>query len=199
VQYDAIMILPLTETNNAIERNALQRAQSGDVEAFEELLRAFERQVLRVAARLTGNLEDGKDVAQEVFLKLHRELNRFREERELGPWLYRVTINACFDAKRKRKRSPLTSIGPESSMWRSGGPTPEEATRALEDQKLLEQGMQALTDRERAAIALRELEGLSTSEVAGILGSNESTVRVQISAARLKLRAFFGKVRGGKI
>jgi RNA polymerase sigma-70 factor (ECF subfamily) len=199
VQSDAIMILPITEPGNAAEMNAFQRARTGDVSAFEQLLDSHQRSVLRLAARLTGNLDDAKDISQEVFLKLHRELKRLRSDAEVAPWLYRVTINACFDAKRKVKRSRLTAISDDAGTWRSSDPTPEDTVSRQQDRQMLEAGLQTLSDRERSAIALRELEGLSTAEVAHILGSTESTVRVQISNARVKLRKFFEKVRGRSV
>jgi RNA polymerase sigma-70 factor, ECF subfamily len=199
VQSDAIMILPITEPGNAAESTVFQRARSGDVIAFEQLLHVHERSVLRLAARLTGNLDDAKDISQEVFLKLHRELRRLRNDAQIAPWLYRVTINACFDSKRKAKRSRLTAIGADDQHWRSGEPTPEDAVSRQQDKQMLEAGMRSLSDRERAAIALRELQGLSTAEVAHVLGSTESTVRVQISNARVKLRKFFEKVRGRNV
>jgi RNA polymerase sigma-70 factor (ECF subfamily) len=199
VQSDAIMILPITEPGNAAESTVFQRARSGDVTAFEQLLHVHERSVLRLAARLTGNLDDAKDISQEVFLKLHRELRRLRNDAQIAPWLYRVTINACFDSKRKAKRSRLTAIGADDQHWRSGEPTPEDAVSRQQDKQMLEAGMRSLSDRERAAIALRELQGLSTAEVAHVLGSTESTVRVQIANARVKLRKFFEKVRGRNV
>lgn len=179
------MILPVTEQGDA-----------AGLSSFEQLLLAHSRPVLRLAVRLTGNLHDAQDVSQDVFLKLYREWKRFGNEAEVLPWLYRVTINACFDTRRKAKRSRLTII---SSDLRSAAPTPEDTARNTEDAALLQAGLESLTDRERAAIALRELEGLSTAEVAQILGSAESTVRVQISAARVKLRRFFEKVRGNTL
>lgn len=193
------MILSITEHGNAAEMDAFQRARSGDVTAFEQLLHIHERPVLRLAVRLTGNLGDAQDISQEVFLKLHHELKKLRDEAALGPWLYRVTVNACFDSKRKHKRSRLMPIGPDSAGWKSGTPTPEDAARHNQAKEMLEAGMQSLSERERAAIALRELQGLSTAEVAEILGSTESTVRVQICAARVKLRKFFEKVRGRNV
>ena len=185
------MILPIAP-------DTLGRARTGDVAAFERLLRMHERQVLGLAVRLTGNLHDAQDVAQEVFIKLHRELRRFSDIAEIAPWLYRVTVNECFDVGRKAKRSRLQSIKSEWATWPSAGPTPEEQVENDQDRKLLADAMRVLTERERAVIALRELEGLSTAEVAETLGSAESTVRVQIANARLKLRKYFEGVRGKK-
>lgn len=185
------MILP-------IPPDTLGRARTGDAAAFEDLLRMHERQVLRLAVRLTGRVEDSQDVAQEVFLKLHRELGKFGAMPEIAPWLYRVTVNACFDVQRKSKRSRVQSMGNDGATWRSGDPSPEQQAENEQRRKLLDAGMRNLSERERAAIALRELEGLTTAEVAEILGSSESTVRVQIANARVKLRKFLEGMRGSK-
>lgn len=170
-------------------------ARTGDAAAFEQLLRTHERQVLRVAVRLTGNLHDGQDVAQEVFLKLHREFGRFDDADRIAPWLYRVTVNECFDLRRKAKRSREENAGLSWATWRSKDYSAEQ--QMLNEQEL-GLAMRQLTDRERAALTLRELEGLSTSEVAEILGSAESTVRVQIASARVKLRKCLVAMRGKK-
>ena len=194
MQSDAIMILPITAHGKAAESTVFQRARSGDVTAFEQLLHLHERCVLRLAARLTGNLDDAKDISQEVFLKLHRELRSLRDGTQIAPWLYRVPSTRASTSRRKAKRSRLTAISADAQHWRSGEPTPEDALSRQQDKQ-----MRSLSDRERAAIALRELQGLSTAEVAHVLGSTESTVRVQISNARVKLRKFFEKVRGRNV
>ena len=85
------------------ESELLVRARRGDLTAFEELLKQHETQVFRVAYRLLGNPEDARDVAQEVFLRLHSSLSRIDETRQLGAWLYRVTVNAAEDVRRKRR------------------------------------------------------------------------------------------------
>jgi RNA polymerase sigma-70 factor (ECF subfamily) len=152
----------------------VRRARRGDIDAFEQLMRAHDRQVYRLAARLLGNDADAQDAAQEVFLRLHRSLSRIDEDRAIGPWLYRVTVNVCNDVLRcRRTAAPLEEIP-------SGGDT----QTVLEVQAALNR----LPEKQRAAIVLREVEGLSTAEVAEILGSTETTVRSAIAIARSKLR-----------
>ncbi|HEX6738079.1 MAG TPA: sigma-70 family RNA polymerase sigma factor, partial [Vicinamibacteria bacterium] len=82
----------------------VRRAKAGDREAFEALLRQHERMVLRTALRLLGRLHLAQDAAQEVFLRLHKYLRRFDEERELAPWLYRMVVNVCHDLRRAGSR-----------------------------------------------------------------------------------------------
>jgi RNA polymerase sigma-70 factor (ECF subfamily) len=161
----------------------LRLAKSGDAAAFEALLRSHEAQVARTALRLLGNRQDAQDAAQEVFLRLHRNLRKIDDAGNLSGWLYRVTVNACRDILRKRKATDSLED------WRLSAPSSTEADLGREQQrKLVVEALGALPEKERAALTLRDLEGLSTREVAAILGSSEATVRSQISAARLKIR-----------
>jgi RNA polymerase sigma-70 factor (ECF subfamily) len=161
----------------------LHLAQSGDVAGFEALLRIHEIRVARTALRLLANRQDAQDAAQEVFLRLHRNLRRIDGACNLSGWLYRVTVNVCHDMLRKRKNDHSlddSRLSVESST---------EADMEQEQQRrMVVEAVGSLPERERAALTLRDLEGLSTREVAGILGSSEATVRSQISAARLKIR-----------
>ena len=166
----------------------LERAKSGDLDAFDQLMRANEKQVLGTALRLLGNLEDAQDAAQESFLRLYKSLNRLPEIQEIRSWLYRVTVNVCNDMHRARRRrgwEPFSGPEPQSSQ-----PDPELAWAHQERGKLVEMALQTLPEKERAAVVLRDMQGLSTREVAGILGSSEVTVRSQISVARGKLKKF---------
>jgi RNA polymerase sigma-70 factor (ECF subfamily) len=166
----------------------LERAKAGDLEAFDQLMRANEKQVLGTALRLMGNLEDAQDAAQEAFLRLYKSLNRLPDIQEIRPWLYRVTVNVCNDMHRARRRrgwEPLS--GPELA---SSQPDPELAWVHQERSRLVEMALKTLPEKERAAVVLRDMQGLSTREVAGILGSSEVTVRSQICVARGKLKKF---------
>jgi RNA polymerase sigma-70 factor (ECF subfamily) len=158
-------------------------AKSGDAQAFEAVLRLHEAQVARTALRLLGNRQDAQDAAQEVFLRLHRNLRKIDDAGNLSGWLYRVTVNVCHDILRKRKATDSLDdarIPAASSI---------EADLGREEQhRLILEALAGLPEKERAALTLRDLEGLSTREVAEILGSSEATVRSQISAARLKIR-----------
>jgi RNA polymerase sigma-70 factor, ECF subfamily len=161
------------------------QAKRGDAAAFECILRHFERLVLRTAQRMLGNSEDAKDAAQEVFLRLHKNLSKFSEEREMIPWLYRITVNICLDELRRKAPS-----GQEELELLDDRLNPEGELAERQRRDLLVAGLQELAPKEKAAIILRDLEGCSTAEVAKALGSTEATVRSQISTARIKLRNF---------
>jgi RNA polymerase sigma-70 factor (ECF subfamily) len=153
---------------------------------FERLVRLHERMVLGVAYRLLGRMEDAQDAAQEVFLKLFQKREQIQGDPK--PWLYRVTVNVCNDWYRKR------TVIAEPDKHAADPSTDALTVITLDERKrLLAQGLQTLGERERAAIVLRDIEGLSTQEVAKILGVEEVTVRSQICVARVKLAKYVRK------
>jgi RNA polymerase sigma-70 factor (ECF subfamily) len=150
---------------------------------FEELVAAHQPLVLRTAYRLLGRIEDAQDAAQEVFLRLYRNLRRI--EGDPRSWLYKVTVNVCRDYHRRKK--PIGELNlnlPDTAL------DPEGALALNQRKRLLMEGLQTLPERERAAVVLRDIEGLSTTEAAAILGVEEVTVRSHISSARVKLAKY---------
>ncbi|MBM3813260.1 MAG: RNA polymerase sigma factor [Acidimicrobiia bacterium] len=139
---------------------------------FDLLIERYQRHVLMTAYRITGNYDDACDVAQEVFFRLYKYRTGIHLERDLSPWLYRATANACFDLRRRRPPLPLETA-PEPP---DPAPAPEENASLDQRRRLLHQALQQLPEKERAAVVLREIEGLSTQEVAEMLGSTETTV-----------------------
>jgi RNA polymerase sigma-70 factor (ECF subfamily) len=123
-------------------------------------------------------------VAQEVFLKLHRNLKRMEATENFTGWLYRVTVNLCRDRQRRGRTSA------ELPEIRAPGADPQQELMEAERRRVLEMSLRMLPQKERAALVLRDLEGLPTNEVARILGSSEATVRSQISKARVKVKDF---------
>jgi RNA polymerase sigma-70 factor, ECF subfamily len=151
-------------------------------DAFDRVVRQRGAQLLRIAYRMLGNWADAEDLAQDVFLRLHRHGLDFPNEAVLGAWLYRVTVNLCVDRSRgKRATEELPEL-------RAGSPSAEAELLRNEQKRLLMTALTALPPKERAAVVLREIEGLATTDVAEILGSSEGTVRSQISKALTRLR-----------
>lgn len=168
----------------------LKRAIAGDLTAFEQIIARYERRVLTLAWRLLGNPEDAQDASQEVFLRAFRFLHRFDATRTMEPWLVRMTVNVCRDIGRKR---PVTVLLEADTLRAPDNPHTE---LDLEEQRsALYRALRQLPEKERSAVVLRDIEGFSTAEVAKILGSSESTVRAQISSARLKIRKAISKRR----
>jgi RNA polymerase sigma-70 factor (ECF subfamily) len=177
----------------------VRRAKAGDRQAFEELMGRHERAVLRTALRILGRLDLAQDAAQEVFLRMHKYLGSFDDDRELGPWLYRVAVNVCRDVGRKSGGPGLVPLDEveEPPATRAGAGEIEEHLDRERRRALVARALQALPEKERAALVLRDIEGLPTSEVAEILGSSEATVRSQVCTGRVKVKKLVeGFLRG---
>jgi len=172
------------------EADLLRLAQKGGRDALEQLIMRYERRILALALRLTGSLPDAQDAAQETFVRLHLRIREIAVERGVGAWLCAVAVNACRDVGRRRRRSRLVPMPPAVEVA-DRFPDPERRVSARQSEACLRAALASLPEKERAALLLREMEGLSTAEVARALGSSEVTVRSQISNARKKLRGFF--------
>lgn len=179
------------------EGDLLAEAKRGSLNAFESLVRLHERKVYLLALRLTGNPEDAQDAAQETFLRLHGKLRQIDSDRSVGPWLCTVAANLCRDLGRERRRSKSTALIDKAAATPDPAAGPERLASVQQQEARVRDALLRLPERERAALVLREIEGLSTQEAAKVLGSSEATVRSQISNARLKLRQWFSD-RGGR-
>jgi RNA polymerase sigma-70 factor (ECF subfamily) len=189
----ALLVLATASEGSYGRPRELEAARSGDLAAFERLMRQHERLVLATALRLTGRMEDARDLSQEVFLKLYRNLDRVQASEAVASWLYRVTVNASHDfLRRRRQEAPVEDAGELESREVDALESLSEAER----RRALQLSLRMLSEKERAALVLRDLEGLSTEEVARTLGSSEATVRSQISKARVKVKAFVERYLG---
>jgi RNA polymerase sigma-70 factor, ECF subfamily len=168
-------------------------ARAGDLAAFELLMRRHERLVLATALRLLGRMEDAQDASQEVFLKLHRNLGKLESAANVSGWLYKVTVNVCHDLRRRR---PTEAPVEEAERLPARAAGPDCGIADAERRRALELSLRMLSEREREAVVLRDLEGLSTEEVARAMGSTEATVRSQISQARVKMKGFLERYLG---
>ncbi len=177
----------------------VQRISAGDSIAFEQFLLRYERRVLLLAMRLLGVMDDAQDAAQEVFLKTFKYIHRFDIRKPVEPWLMRMTVNVCRDIgrNRQRRRNTFTEISePEMIADQSAGPYDGVADE--QRRQMLWTALKNLPEKERMAVILRDVEGLSTSEVAEILRSSETTVRSQISRARLRMKVAIEQMTGGQ-
>ena len=173
----------------------VERAREGDGRAFDRLMIETQQRVMGTAWRLLGSREDARDACQEVYLRVFRHLSRFRAGEDFYAWLYRITVNVCRDAGRRRRRNP-TVAAPAVEL--STPPEAEQDMLGAERWNLLLQALASLPAKERAALVLRDLEGLTSEQVARVLGSRAATVRGQIASARLRIREFCVGLLGGK-
>jgi len=165
------------------DRDLIVRAKAGDERAFEGLMRQFERPVLGLYTRLLGAGGEAEEAAQDVFFRFYKKLGEFDEERAVEPWLFRVAWNACRDRLRRRR--------PEEELTDSAATVAAHGDAGLLLAELRD-AIERLPDKERAALLLREVDGLETEEVAQRMGISAVTVRSQISRARARLREWPG-------
>jgi len=173
------------------DRQLAVRARSGDAIAFETLVLRKTSAVVSVARRIIGDAEEARDVAQLVFLRVWDSLARYDEKYSFNTWLYRIATNLSIDflrANRSRERAHGATLhlvrGREAALE-------EEATHALEASQvaeLFERVSCDLSEKQKAAFVLREIEGLDSRDVAEILGCGESTVRNHLFNARKALQ-----------
>lgn len=185
----------LTQNQPALA-HLIQRAASGDTEAFEQIMIHSQQRVMAMAWRLLGNESDARDASQEVFLRVYKYLGRFKQDQDFFAWLYQVTVNVCRDIAKKRLHhgdqfTSLDADGGERALEVPAGQ--EDAVESLihtQQRELIAEAMATLPEKERTAIVLRDIEGLQTDEVARIMKSSSTTVRSQISSARKKIKAY---------
>lgn len=176
------------------ESELIARAQQGEVAAFEQLAQAHANRLFAIALRLVGNHAEAEDVLQETLLRAWRGIGRFHGYSEVFTWLYRIAVNEANRSLEKGTRRPATTqIADEQlqlSSPPSDGPAPQAEHREL--RAALELALRALPPPHRAAIVLRDIEGLSTREAANIVGVGEAAFKSRLHQARLKVRAALG-------
>jgi RNA polymerase sigma-70 factor (ECF subfamily) len=200
------MVVPTAEPSD--EALAV-RAAAGDDSAFEAIVGRYQARVYRLACRLTSDT-DAPDVMQETFLQVHRHLPTFRGESQLGTWLYRIATNAALMHRRARRRRPAESLEVFLPRFDARGrhtATPAELQVASRADELLDRqvlagkardGLTRLPGLYRDAFVLRDLEELSTADVAQALGVEPATVRQRVHRARLMLRGYLSDLVGVK-
>ena len=179
-----------------VDIDIVRACQRGEPGAMDALIRATYTDVYALALRLLRDRDEAADVTQEVFVRVLRSVNGFRGDAAFGTWLHRVTVNAALSAMRKRSRRPLLgtsdSLGaPGSAYGDQADPSPGPAERAERSELLAraEAAVAALPESARVIVVLRDVEGLSTAEVAAATGLTESAVKVRLFRARERLRA----------
>src|SRR5246500_4921600 len=176
-------------------------AKAGDVSAFEELVRRYDRNVFRIAQHITQNREDAEDVVQDAFFKAYENLDQFQGQSKFYTWLVRIAVNEALMKLRKRRPERTVSLDEEVKTeddalprevadWT---PNPEQQYTQAELRDILSRTIQGLPPGFRTVFVLRDVEGLSTEETAEALDLSIPAVKSRLLRARLQLRERLGR------
>lgn len=193
--------------HKADEHVLVRQAQAGNRPAFEELVRRYDRDVMRLALNLLRGSEDARDIYQEVFLRAYRNLSRFRFECSFYTWIYRIATNVCLDhLRRKSTHREEQAPQPENAdgtvpdffdqqMENRAAANPERRLLGQELGRHITKALDGLSPRERMVFELKHYEGLKLRVIGDMLGTSEETVKNSLFRATRKLRATLDSMR----
>ena len=191
----ALPVKPMGAKAQAVaeDRELVRRAQAQDKEAFEQLVRRHQHRVFAVAGGILRRREDVEDIAQQVFVKAYFSLKRFDQRAAFSTWLYKITVNECWDLLRKKKVRPLvyeSDLSEEQARQFSApdcGGSVQDISEKLEAQEHVERLLDGIDKRDRMMLILKEVEGFAVEEIAEILNLNANTVKVRLFRARRRI------------
>jgi RNA polymerase sigma-70 factor (ECF subfamily) len=192
----------LAKSGSLDDRELVRRAQGEDKEAFEELIRRHQNRVFAVASGILHRREDVEDISQQVFVKAYFSLKRFDQRAAFSTWLYKITVNECWDMLRKRKVRPLVyeadlseEQAKQIAVSDHGSARRPDISDTLEAREQVELLLEGLDERDRLMLILKEVEGFAIEEIAEVLELNSNTVKVRLFRARKKIVGRVGKRR----
>ncbi|WP_427338941.1 RNA polymerase sigma factor [Caloranaerobacter sp. DY30410] len=176
------------------ERILIKKSAEGDVDAFEELIKDYEKRAYNIAYRLLKNSEDAMDVVQEAFIKVYKSIREFKFKSSFSTWIYKIVVNTSIDFIRNKKvvysldetiKCEKGDINREIADYEN---TPETELERKLTKELVKKSIDKLDDIHRTVIILRDIQGFSYSEISEILGCSLGTVKSRISRGRIALR-----------
>lgn len=182
--------MPSTAVSDEVQ-NTPDRSVADEHGGFEAIVRAYERRVYNLACQMLGDREEARDATQEIFLRVHQNLESFRSESKFSTWLYRLAMNHLLNYRRRWLRTraerleELIAGGGNEPVFT--GPEPEQQVLDREQAKAVRGAIAKLPQKLRAALVLKDLQGLSYSEIGDVLGITEGTVASRLNAARSTL------------
>jgi RNA polymerase sigma-70 factor (ECF subfamily) len=170
----------------ADDRRLAQQCASGDTAAFERVFRTHGERMKSIAYNHLGNVSDAEDAVQETFLKVHRAAATYTGEASFSTWMYRILINTCYDALRKRQRRPEDQE--EEGSFERSAPSVDDTKRIA-----LRKILQSLPEQRQAVFSLFEIEGLSHAEIGSILGITEANSKWILFSTKKQLQELWKK------
>jgi len=169
----------------------LEKAKKGDLRAFETIVRTYQRYGLVVSFRILGSEDDAKDVVQEGFIRIWRNLKNYDSRAKFTTWMYKIIINLCYDRLKseKRRKAMFDNITDETNeISKLCSADVEKEFSKKETAAIIKYYSEGLPEKQRIVFALRDLEDLSVSEVVDITGMSEASVKTNLSIARKHIR-----------
>ena len=180
-----------------VEPETIEKAQAGDDEAFSEIIRTYRKRILGTVYRTISRGDDVEDVGQEVFVRLYDSLQQLRAPQVFEPWLYRLTINACYDYLRRKRREIDVRMADLSEEQVVAVDAALSGKKALEEsekegaRELLDILMERVSDEDRVLLSLKEIQGLSLKELSAVYEVNTNALKVRLFRARKRaLKAY---------
>ena len=177
------------------EQGWVERAKQGDQAAFEVIFQRYERQIYSFIYRMMGDPDDAYDLTQDCFIKAYKALSRTSDDLNVSAWLHRIAANACLDVLRRRQRLRwLPWEAPKHDQLLLSTPTddPERSALSQETRVAVQQVLNRMSHRHRAALILREYEGLSCEEIGAVMGLSRSAVKSMLFRARDEFKRLYG-------
>jgi RNA polymerase sigma-70 factor (ECF subfamily) len=181
------------------ETELIIHAQNGNITAFEQLIYNYDKKVLSLALKYTGNEDDARDVYQDVFIRVFKGLKNFRFKSEFSTWLYRIVINVCLTYRTNIKKREFISIHPdedqeESDNMKQGieivdeSPAPDRIINSTEISEHINRALETLPARQKMIFILKHYEGYKMKEIADILKCGEGTIKKYLFEAVRRMR-----------
>lgn len=181
------------------DEELVEGVKKGNIDAFEDIVKKYENKVYGIVFHMMKNQNEVEDLAQEVFLKVYKNLGRFKGDSSLYTWIYKITVNLCLDELKKRKNIIYLDekISVEDGEIDKELPSNERSQEELYEDKELKENLHRcinkLPDKQKMMIVLRDIKGFSYDEIAEITNNKIGTVKSQINRARLKLKELLDK------
>jgi RNA polymerase sigma-70 factor (ECF subfamily) len=186
---------------NDVEENIIRRAINGDIEAFETIVYQYEKKVYNIAYQMFGNEHDAKDISQDVFMKVYKNIGKFAFNASFSTWIHRIAVNTSIDAYRKKKKANSTIVSFDRNIESEDNSIIREIkdnSLSVEDCLIQKETTQEIRDKihllkeeHKTVIILRDINGFSYEEISEILDCQVGTVKSRISRARHALKKLF--------
>jgi RNA polymerase sigma-70 factor, ECF subfamily len=189
-----------------VEPDLIERARQGDTGAFNQMVAAYRKRILGTISRLIGRPEDVEDVAQEVFVRLYYSLDQLRTPEVFEPWLYRLSVNACYDYLRRLRRRGeyrMADLSEQQVLMAdssASGKRSDEDAEKVRLREFVDALFRHVSEEDRLLLTLKEVEGLSLKELEKVYRVNENALKVRLFRARQRvLKAFQTAREDGKL